>query len=124
MRRLLIGVVLSGLAVASCSEATDLSPIGPVTSVTSLPSTVTTPTTGSIDEPSTPATVGGGDTTSTPAVAPLQGLAYQEVASVEFPIALIPDPMGNRELLATKAGLISDPANGERAHRSHWTRSQ
>ena len=105
MRRL--ALVLTLLALASCSDGS----VAPTTDT--VPTTSST--TSSATEP--PATGTPGDTTSTTAGdttttgPPLEGLAYEQVGSAEFPIVLIPD--GDRELLAERGGLVTVFESGE-----------
>ncbi len=65
-------------------------------------------TSSTTDAPGTAVTTTGpAETTSTEAIEPLQGLAYQSVASgLDFPIVLIPFPGSTDMLLAQKAGRV------------------
>ena len=52
-------------------------------------------------------------TTTTSTLPALAGLAYESVATANFPMALIPDSVGARDLVLTRAGRVSDLATGE-----------
>ena len=102
------------LVVVACSDPASDGTVQPVTTSTSAgdlvepATTVETPTT-TVDPPT--ATTAPATTTTT--LAPLQGLAYEPVATAGFPMALIPDPGGDRDLVLTRAGLVSDLATGD-----------
>ena len=101
MRRSLLVVVL---LLAACTSAEDDSPSSTVTTGPPAPSTTVA---------ATPSTTAAGATTTT--VAPttttplpeLQGLVYEVVAGIEFPIQIVPRNEG-ASLLATKGGMIFD----------------
>lgn len=99
MRRTL--VVLAILVVA-CSAEQEVAPVPSTTLPTpttteAVPSTSTTVTEGSATTAPPP--------TITTTLAPLQALAYEEVATVDFPIHLVPWADG-MSLLATKDGQV------------------
>lgn len=104
-------LVATALVVAACSDPVSDATVQPVTTTTvdtvvesAAESTTTTP-----DAASTTAM----PPTTTIASEPLLGLAYERVASAGFPMALIPDTAGDRELVLTRAGLVSVLASGE-----------
>ena len=101
MRRPLLFVLLF---VAACTSGQELAPAPSTatpaagTTTTTLPALTSTATVTSSTSTSVAPT-----TTST--LAPLRGLAYDEVARVDFPIQVVPF-LGDLELLATKDGQI------------------
>ncbi len=103
------------LVVAACSDPASNGTVQPVTTSTVAaddpvaPTTTLETTTTTADAPTS--TTAPATTTTT--LAPLQGLAYERVATAGFPMALIPDPAGDRDLVLTRAGLVSDLATGE-----------
>ena len=112
MKRAAFFVVLV-LVVAACSDPASDGIVQPVTTSvaagdTVAPSTTVEATTTTADGP---APTIAPTTTTTPA--PLQSLAYEQVATAGFPMAMIPDPAGDRDLVLTRAGLVSDLATGD-----------
>ena len=108
-------VVAVALVVAACSDPASDGTVQPVsTSIT--PTTTVAPTT-TIESTTTttdaPTTTTPPAPTTTTTLAPLQALAYEQVATAGFPMALIPDLAGDRDLVLTRAGLVSDLATGE-----------
>lgn len=105
MRRLLVAA--SVVVVAGCGSPAQQ----PVTtaavppSTTTAPSTTTPPTTGS-SGPSTTAPVSTTVPAPTTTLAPLQGLAYEEVASLPFPTNLVPVPETGDLAVTTKDGRV------------------
>ena len=113
-------IVVVAFLVAACSDPVSDGTVQPVTTnaraddttatTTTVESTTTVePPTTTTDAPTS--TTASTTTTTTPA--PLQGLAYEQVATSGFPMALIPDAAGDRDLVLTRAGLVSDLATGE-----------
>lgn len=111
MKRITLLVAVA-LVIAACSDPESDATVQPVTTTTgdavAVTASVESPTT-TADAPSTTAI----PSTTTVASAPLLGLAYQQVATAGFPMALIPDTAGDRDLVLTRAGLVSDLASGE-----------
>lgn len=107
-------VVLAFLAlvVASCSDSTSDDIVQPMTTNTVAGDTVA-PTTAATNTTADPATSTTAPPVPTTAPAPLQSLAYEQVATAGFPMALIPDPAADRDLVLTRAGLVSDLATGD-----------
>ena len=99
MRRSLVLILA---LVAGCTgsdqELAPTPPTDPAPTTSSPSPPATTPPTSLATTTSTPAT-------STTTLAPLQGLAYEEVASLEFPIQLV-EWDGGFSLIATKDGQI------------------
>ncbi len=107
-------ILAVALVVAACSDPAADGTVQPVTS-SSVAGASVVPTT-TVPESST--TAGPQTSTSAPATttstrATLQGLGYQQVATAGFPMALIPDTAGDRDLVLTRAGLVSDLATGD-----------
>ena len=98
MRRTLAVLVL---AIVACSSDPELAPV-PSTSAPDPSSTVTTPATTTSTQGSTSTSPAPTTTTTLPE---LQGLVYEEVATIDFPIQVIPRNV-SASLLATKAGLV------------------
>ena len=112
MKRAAFFVVLV-LVVAACSDPASDGIVQPVTTSaaagdTVAPTTTVEATTTTADGP---APTIAPTTTQTPA--PLQSLAYEQMATAGFPMAMIPDPAGDRDLVLTRAGLVSDLATGD-----------
>lgn len=90
------------VVVAACSgDSQELAPIPSTT--TTEPQTTTVPSTTSTTAPATTTTTVAPTTTTT--LPPLQGLAYEEVARMDFPIQLVEWADG-MSLIATKDGRI------------------
>lgn len=88
------------LVVSSCDEgAKPVAPTPPVTTATSETTTTTTP-------PPTTTTTTTLAPTTTSTLAPLDALAYEEVALLEFPVQMIPRPGTALSYVATKNGQI------------------
>lgn len=95
MRRTLT-LLVSTVLIAGCADDEPVATTAPGTSPpTTMPATSTTTSAGTTTTPEA--------TTTT--LAPLRGLAYQEVASLEFPIQLV-EWDGGFSLIATKDGQI------------------
>jgi glucose/arabinose dehydrogenase len=101
MRRSLLVVAL---LLAACTSADDVSPSSTVTTGPPAPSTTAAPTPSTTASGATTTTVA--PTTTTP-LPELQGLVYEVVAGIEFPIQIVPRNE-DASLLATKGGMIFD----------------
>lgn len=113
MKRI-VSVLVLALVVAACADPASDGSVQPVTTSTlagdtPTPTTVLEPTTTS-DETSTSTTA---TPTTTTTVATLQGLSYEQAATAAFPMAVIPDRAGDRDLVLTRAGLVADLATGD-----------
>jgi glucose/arabinose dehydrogenase len=84
------------LAVGACSGGQELAPV-PSTTTTTSPSTTST---------SAPGPTSSTVTTTTTTLPPLQGIAYQSVAAVDFPIQLTALPGSPVSYLITKDGRV------------------
>jgi hypothetical protein len=97
-------ILLVALAVTACSADPDTTTttVPPVTSVTTAPPAPT----------STPPATGA--TTSTPPAAPLQSLAYEEIARLEFPVQVVARPGAGIAYVVLKEGRVMalDPEAG------------
>jgi glucose/arabinose dehydrogenase len=109
MRRAALVAVIAVLAACNGTEqevAPTTSPSVPVTTSTTM--VVPAPSTTTTDENTTTSPPA---TTTTTTLAPLESLAYEEVAAVEFPIHMV--PWGESALIATKDGQVWAFENGE-----------
>jgi glucose/arabinose dehydrogenase len=107
-------VLAVALVVAACSDPASDGTVQPVTTSTSVagpvvPTTVIESTTTTPDASSDTAV----PPTTTMTLAPLQALAYERVATAGFPMVLIPDVAGDRDLVLTRAGLVADLTTGD-----------
>lgn len=97
-QRLLFLLVL-GLVVSACDsgaeEATTTASKPSATTAAPTPTTTTTPTTSTTGLP-----------TTTTTIAPLSSLRYEQVASLDFPLQLIPRPGTALSYIATRGGTI------------------
>jgi len=102
MRRLLIP---SLLAITACTVTVDVSTTTSQTpsSTTIVPTTTTVP-------PTTTTTV---PTTTTTTLVPLQSLAYQEVAVMQFPVQVVARPGEETAYVITKTGEVWALVGGE-----------
>ena len=97
MRRSFVVVLL---VVAACSSGQELAPTTPSTSPpTTEPAPQATTTTG------TDATTRTGEPTTTTTLPELQGLAYEEVTTMDFPIQIVPRNV-SESLVAEKNGRV------------------
>ncbi|MGB8361230.1 MAG: PQQ-dependent sugar dehydrogenase [Acidimicrobiia bacterium] len=95
MRRSLVGLLVVVAGCSATSSVTSSSTV--VTSTVPAPGTTTTTSSPGATSTTPPAT------TST-TLAPLQSLAYEEVASLDFPIQMVPHSL--HSLIATKDGRL------------------
>mgnify|MGYP001827119228 CR=1 FL=1 len=104
-------ILALALVVAACSNPATDGTVQPVATTAPPETTVVSP---AAPETSTTSTTIAPTTTAptTTTLAPLTGLVYQQVATAGFPMALIPDAAGDRDLVLTRAGLVSDLASG------------
>ena len=107
-------LIAVALFLAACSDPASDGSVQPVTTgtpVADLAATTTTvePTTTTVQIPTSTTA----PTTTTTTLATLQGLSYEQVATAGFPMALIPDAAGDRDLVLTRVGLVSDLATGD-----------
>jgi glucose/arabinose dehydrogenase len=99
------------LIIAACADGSspepDVQPLTPTTAA-AVEQTATTVAPES-SAPPTETTV----TPTTTTLPALGGLAYEAVATAAFPMAVIPDVIGERDLVLTRAGRVSDLATGD-----------
>lgn len=100
MRRL--AMVLSVLVAACSSVADSTTTSAPTTTLPAIAPTTTTLGPGTTAEPATTTTTEPATTTT---LAPLQALAYEEVASLSWPVEMVPWIEG-MEMIATKDGRV------------------
>lgn len=93
MRRSLVGLLV---ALGACTTAQELAPTTSATATTSTTATITT----SLVPTTTETTV----QLTTTTLAPLQSLAYEEVARIDFPTQMVPH--ARHSLIATKDGRL------------------
>ncbi len=107
-------VLAVALVVAACSDPASDGTVQPVTTSTSVGEAVpaTTAIESTTTEPDASTTTTRLPTTTT-TPAPLQALAYERVATAGFPMVLVPDVAGDRDLVLTRAGLVADLASGD-----------
>ncbi len=96
------------LVVAACSEPVSEGTVQPASTV----DTTVVPTTA-VETAADAATTTTVPPATTTTLKPLTGLAYQQVATARFPIAVIPDTGGDRDLVLTRAGVVADLATGD-----------
>jgi glucose/arabinose dehydrogenase len=103
MRRFAFGAILLTILASGCTNDQEPEPTLPVTTETTTPSS--TATTEEVTTTTPP-------TTTTTTLPPLQSLAYEEVASFDFPVQVIPGPEAGVLYVVDKLGYLWSMSDG------------
>lgn len=106
MRRgfIIFGVLAAALLAACTGSGQELAPTQPPTTVSETPDT-TPPSTSSTLAPETTVATESPSTTTSTTLPALRSLVYEEIASIESPIQLVPFT-GDLDMVATKDGQV------------------